>query len=413
MDLVLPDAAPTDDERAAVDGVLGAPTSGWAGGERTIEHEGRFARSGHEARSHRDLLLPALHALQARAGWISPGGLRYVSERLTVPPAEAYGVATFYAMFSTEPRPPTVVHVCDDIACRISGAEGLIEDLERELGDDDEVGVVRSPCLGLCERAPAVLLQRAGEDASNTTMGRATAAEIGPFLDGDHGSRVELGSSTGPPLEHARLLRRIGASVDPGSLDEYRAHGGYAALRRAAELGPEGVIAEVKDSKLLGRGGAAFPAGVKWEAVAKQPARPHYFICNADESEPGTFKDRVLMEQDPFAVARVPHDRRLRHRLGEGVHLHPRRVPARDLDARTRDRSGVRARVPRRRRDGGGVRVRRGAPSRRRRVHLRRGDVAVQLDRGQARRATEQATVPRRAGRLRSSPPGSTTSRRW
>jgi NADH-quinone oxidoreductase subunit F len=90
--------------------------------------------------------------------------------------------------------------------------------------------------------------------------------------------------------------------VDPRSLDDYRAHGGYEGLRRAVELGPEGVIREVKDAKLLGRGGAAFPAGVKWEAVATQPARPHYFICNADESEPGTFKDRVLMEGDPFAV---------------------------------------------------------------------------------------------------------------
>ena len=98
-----------------------------------------------------------------------------------------------------------------------------------------------------------------------------------------------------------RLLRRI-HRVDPESLDEYRAHGGYESLRRAVELGPQGVIRELKDAKLMGRGGAAFPTGVKWEAVAQQPVRPHYFICNADESEPGTFKDRVVMENDPFAV---------------------------------------------------------------------------------------------------------------
>jgi NADH-quinone oxidoreductase subunit F len=98
-----------------------------------------------------------------------------------------------------------------------------------------------------------------------------------------------------------KLLRRVGA-VDPESLDDYRAHGGYAALRRALELGPEGVIREVVDSKLVGRGGAAFPMGRKWDAVARQPRRPHYLICNADESEPGTFKDRVLLEGDPFAV---------------------------------------------------------------------------------------------------------------
>jgi NADH-quinone oxidoreductase subunit F len=90
--------------------------------------------------------------------------------------------------------------------------------------------------------------------------------------------------------------------VDPSSLADYRAHGGYAALRRALEFGPQGVLREVKDSKLVGRGGAAFPTGVKWEAVARQPGRPHYLVCNADESEPGTFKDRELMEGDPFAV---------------------------------------------------------------------------------------------------------------
>jgi len=97
------------------------------------------------------------------------------------------------------------------------------------------------------------------------------------------------------------LLRRIG-KVDPASLDDYRAAGGYDALRTAVKLGPDGVVRELKDAKLMGRGGAAFPTGVKWEAVAKQPVRPHYFICNADESEPGTFKDRVIMEEDPYAV---------------------------------------------------------------------------------------------------------------
>jgi len=90
--------------------------------------------------------------------------------------------------------------------------------------------------------------------------------------------------------------------VDPESLDSYLEHGGYAALRRAMEIGTEGVIRDVTEAKLLGRGGAAFPTGRKWSSVAKEPARPHYIVCNADESEPGTFKDRELMERDPFAV---------------------------------------------------------------------------------------------------------------
>ena len=90
--------------------------------------------------------------------------------------------------------------------------------------------------------------------------------------------------------------------ADPTSLASYRQHGGYAALTKAIGLGPAAVIAEVSAAKLLGRGGAAFPTGRKWDAVARESARPHYVVCNADESEPGTFKDRVLMEQDPFAV---------------------------------------------------------------------------------------------------------------
>src|SRR4029077_9063628 len=95
--------------------------------------------------------------------------------------------------------------------------------------------------------------------------------------------------------------RRIGV-VDPESIDSYLEHWGFAALKRARDLGPEGVIREVTDAKLLGRGGAAFPTGRKWDAVAKASARPHYVVCNADESEPGTFKDRVLLEEDPFAI---------------------------------------------------------------------------------------------------------------
>ena len=135
-------------------------------------------------------------------------------------------------------------------------------------------------------------------------MHTLTHGELSPFqLCAARGADAALVGSV-DAFSIAQLLealRRIGP-VDPGSIDQYRAHGGYAALRRAIELGPDGVIRELKDSKLQGRGGAAFPTGVKWEAVARQPARPHYLVCNADESEPGTFKDRVLIEGDPFAV---------------------------------------------------------------------------------------------------------------
>jgi NADH-quinone oxidoreductase subunit F len=326
-------------ERAAVDAVLGPATSGWAGGTRDARTEGHVARGGHDARSRRDLLLPALHALQDRVGQITQPGLNYVCRRLAVPPAEAYGVATFYAMFATKARPPAVAHVCDDIACRLAGAEEVCADLERTLGPagepsrDGEVAWLRSPCLGVCERAPAALFTIAGEQPIRETAAPVDAAAIVGRLE-RAAARAAAAPAASAPAASApasalpptngsaaptamrqaaresvpqagqaqlQLLRRVGV-VDPTSLDGYVAQRGYLALHQALAMGPEAVIAEVTDSRLLGRGGAAFPTGRKWAAVASQPAQPHYVVCNADESEPGTFKDRVLTELDPFAV---------------------------------------------------------------------------------------------------------------
>ncbi len=298
MDLRLSSAVPTAIERDAVDAAL----SGMLG---VSAPEAHFTDAGHDARGRRHLLLPALHAVSGAVGWISEGALNHIARRLSVPPAEVYGVATFYAMLATEPRPPRVVHVCDDIVCGPAGGEAIATALTAEL---DTAGAcwVRSPCLGLCERAPAVLHQLAGEpdfSQAPATPAQVLAAARGgidavtadqAFAD----ARVSV-PQTGHPGR--RLLRRIGV-VAPTSLDDYRAHGGYAALRRAIELGPSRVITEVRDSGLTGRGGAAFPTGVKWDGVATAPERPHYLVCNADESEPGTFKDRVLLELDPFGL---------------------------------------------------------------------------------------------------------------
>jgi NADH-quinone oxidoreductase subunit F len=299
MDIHFIGAEATDEELAAVDSVVGPVLENDLPGKSLEEHVVRDGVA--EANEKRHLLLPALNAVQARLGWISPGALDYVCRRLSVPPAEAYGVATFYALLSTERRPRRVAHVCDDIACQLAGAESLCRDLEKALGPEGK-SWFRSPCLGQCERAPAALLQLAGEE--NWTLTSASAASVAEALAGKR-SESPLPSAA-PQTRSAgadglRILRRIGRA-SPSSLDDYRARGGYQALRRAFELGAEGVLREVKESGIRGRGGAAFPMGVKWEAVAKAPVRPHYVVCNADESEPGTFKDRVLMEEDPFAV---------------------------------------------------------------------------------------------------------------
>ncbi len=296
MDLHFTTDVPTDDEREAVDAVLGADDASPDGVPRVA----RQNRGGPERRS---LVLPALHALQHLSGWISPGGLNHISRRLGVPPAEVFGVATFYALFSVEKRPKTVVHVCDDVVCRVNGATEVALACRESIGpaheENDGVMWIKSPCLGLCERAPAVLVQKAGKGRANEALAPATPAWVRASLD-DQKIEMEPEPVVGPP-KGRRLLARVGV-VDPSSLDDYRALGGYAALRRAIDIGPALAIREITDAKLLGRGGAAFPTGVKWEAVAEQPARPHYVVCNADESEPGTFKDRVLMEGDPFSL---------------------------------------------------------------------------------------------------------------
>jgi NADH-quinone oxidoreductase subunit F len=295
MDVKRIDAEPTRDEREAVDARLGAPASAWDGGARDNPLDTRVATvGGRETRMRRHLLLPALQALQARVGWISEGGLGYVCERLNVPPADAWGVATFYALLATEPRPARVVHVCDDIVCKVRGADRLIGELT------PSTGWHRSPCLGLCDRAPAAFVTIAGERPQEFSLGPMDVDGIRALIGGSEGSPVR-GAEPTLTFGAGPLTRRIGV-VDPMSLDAYRASGGFAALAKARASGAEAVIAELVVSKLMGRGGAAFPTGRKWDAVRRAAATPHYFVCNADESEPGTFKDRVLMEGDPFAV---------------------------------------------------------------------------------------------------------------
>jgi NADH-quinone oxidoreductase subunit F len=308
VDLHFGDSKPTDDERAAVDALLGPPQSAWEGADRS-DQDLRWARGGRAVRERRDLLLPGLHAINDRVGWISPGALDYLCRRLTVPPAEAYGVATFYSLFSLRPRPATVLHVCTDLACQAAGAEQVCAQAESRLGPGSGVRIERSPCLGLCERAPAALAIRAGDPVRTAVAapaGAASAVSAATLPDAapqepPAAAAAPQTSGSGPGRDRLLLLGRVGVA-DPESLDDYRAHGGYTALRRAFALGPAGVIREVTESGLLGRGGAAFPTGRKWQATAAQPEQPHYLVCNADETEPGTFKDRVLMEGDPFAL---------------------------------------------------------------------------------------------------------------
>ena len=264
----------TEVEQAAVDQVVMATM-----GPAIINETERLVRGGaSRVGERRHLVLPVLHALQHAAGWISPGGLNYLADQLQVPPAEAYGVATFYELFRTEEPDQIgeVHHVCVDAACQIADADSVMETLKGQ-----GRSVHASPCLGQCDRAPAVFVQ--GLNTPDRVPSDASPKPIPQQGD-----------------ESLRLLRRIRVGY-PHGLATYIERGGYQALPKAMEMGADQVLAEVETSGLSGRGGAAFPTGVKWKAVAAEDG-PKHIVVNADESEPGTFKDRTLIENDPFAI---------------------------------------------------------------------------------------------------------------
>lgn len=301
MDLRFTDAQPTAAERRAVERATGIAESETHDRVRTAANLRIFRTGRQSVVNRRHLLLPALETVQSEVGWVSEGALMHICRVLSVPPAEAWGVATFYSLISTDPSPPEVWHICDDIVCRRDGALDLVDRFQGGEFQSPDARWAPSPCLGQCDRTPAAYIQRAGRDdlvVAGENVSRLNGSSPAPHTSKGHPGRLPI-PQFGQP--HLRLLHRVGV-VDPGSLDSYLEAGGYRALGAAVEMGPAKVVAEVKASGLRGRGGAAFPAWIKWETVANSPEPVRYLICNADESEPGTFKDRVLMEDDPFSV---------------------------------------------------------------------------------------------------------------
>ncbi len=279
---------PTPTERAAVAAVVGGRTATVLDGER-------LARGGlHAVHELRHLLLPALHALQAAAGWISPGAVNHLAATLGVAPAEIHGVATFYDLFATTPPADDgpVVRVCVDPACLVAGGAELARRLEAE-----GRRVVTGPCLGRCEQAPARWVQIRRAPADGGAAGRVPTDPDDPT---DRG-RAPVPQAGSPDL---RLLGRLAGRdpIDPTSLADHEARGGWRALRHAVERGPDAVVDDLIAAGLTGRGGAGFPTGRKWRAVREARAPRRHLVVNVDESEPGTFKDRVLVTHDPHQL---------------------------------------------------------------------------------------------------------------
>ena len=283
-------------ERAAVADAIVLQSPGQitfdSAGPALVYDGDRVARSGSERIfDRRHLLLPVLHDVRDAIGWLSEGAVNEIATALQVPPAEVYGVASFYELFAFEdPGSPSVVHVCDDTACRLSGGVELRDEMKSR-----GHAVHGSPCLGLCEQAPAVFVQNTGEQ--HVSVRSATATSVEAALTGDV---ADIVAPVPQDASELTLLARV-HNTDSGTLAGYKASGGYASLDIAVGMEPANVITHVSDASLTGRGGAAFPTGFKWSAVAREDG-PRHLVVNADESEPGTFKDRVIMEHDPFSL---------------------------------------------------------------------------------------------------------------
>jgi len=240
----------------------------------------------------REMLLPALLEAQKTHDYIPEGSAAAISSSLNVPLADIYGVIEFYSMLSSEPRAETSIRICTTPSCASQGSGDVVAEVCQHLGVgigeatvDGRYIVEEVECLGLCDHAPGVLV---GIDM----VGNATLEKI--FNPGGH-PRSEIYG------EPKYLMARSG-KIDPLSTTEFQDQGGFSGLQSALKRSPAEVIQLVTDSGLTGRGGAGFPTGLKWTSCAEVDREPKYLVCNEDESEPGTFKDRALIEGDPFTI---------------------------------------------------------------------------------------------------------------
>jgi NADH:ubiquinone oxidoreductase subunit F (NADH-binding)/NADH:ubiquinone oxidoreductase subunit E len=231
-------------------------------------------------------LIPALNAIQERVGWLPREELVALSRDVHRPLYEIEGLVSFYPHFRTDPPKKAELRVCHDLPCWLRGADERIAAIKDRYGSDADVEVVEGSCLGRCDIAPAATVNEAPIPLGEVDAAVASAKENGYERDGV-ARRPATGSAARWPN-------------DPYPAPEDR----YAVLRDAlaGRLDAASIIVALKDAGLRGMGGAGFPTGRKWDLVAAQEATPKYAICNADESEPGTFKDREILATQPHLV---------------------------------------------------------------------------------------------------------------
>jgi NADH-quinone oxidoreductase subunit F len=266
--------------------------------EFTPENKRKFEECLARYPVQRSALLPTLHLIQDQEGYLSSEGIQYAAALLDLTPAQVHDTATYYTMYRLRPEGRHRLEVCTNLSCALAGADDLIAAACRKLGvseggtsADGQWTVQRMECLAACGGATAVQVD--GEWVEGTRL-----EDLDAILSGKIKYRpFEWPASSGQPI----LLRNV-AKPDSASLETYRAGGGYANLQKHLSLSPDEIIEKVKASTLRGRGGAGFPTGLKWSFLPKDNPKPRYLCVNADESEPGTFKDRLLIERDPHQL---------------------------------------------------------------------------------------------------------------
>lgn len=253
--------------------------------------------------SRRSALLPALHLVQRESGgYVGREQLAAVADLIGVPVSEAYGVQTYYTMFEHRPLGKYHLQVDTNIPALLAGAEDIVAHLERTLGirvgettADGLFTLSTVECLASCGTCPVIQVGDRYYESMTPERTDALLASLRQGVLPDLPAKAHFGTTCNV------LLKRRG-TPNATSLAVYRQTGGYRALPIALAKKPAEIVAEVKASNIRGRGGAGFPAGVKWSFLAKNTGKPTYLICNADEGEPGTFKDRQIMEYDPHLL---------------------------------------------------------------------------------------------------------------
>jgi [NiFe] hydrogenase diaphorase moiety large subunit len=250
-------------------------------------------------------LLDIARAVQGRYGCVSSPALDLIAGAVRIPRVEVESLVSFYAFLSVQPKGNVVIRLCNDVIDEMFGAEQVARAFTEELGirvgettPDGKITLEYTPCIGMCDQAPAALIN----DVVVTYLSSDRAREI-----------VRVLRETGDPR---RLVRRLGDGNNAHPLVHSMVHNNIrrrgpvvlapmtpgAALRKALAMSPVEVINDVKTSRLRGRGGAGFPTGMKWEFTRAAEGEKKCVLCNADEGEPGTFKDRVILTENPDLV---------------------------------------------------------------------------------------------------------------